>query len=423
MSFMRVIVANYRFFITGGPERYMFNFMAAAQRHGVEVIPFSVQNPENQPTEYERYFAKPRADALMYADTKHTFKNLYGMVRSVVWNSDAENRLRKLIRDTRPDAVYILHEVNHLSPSIIRAAKKEGVRVVHRISDFFILCPKYDLLCGDDICEACIHGRYGKALRRRCVKDSLPATLLRVSAMKLYKLNRVFDDVDMFIAPSSFTREKLIEGGIPEEKILHIPTFIDSDSIVPSWSHEKYFLFLGRVARQKGTIYAVKAMEKLRDSGFVLKITGSPADLEADEELKHCIEDSGLEDKIIFTGFLSGAALDELIDNAACVVCPSIWYENMPNAVLEAYAHGKPVVASRLGSLAELVEDGETGFLFTPRDHYELAECLREFVNDEGLSVRLGKNARIKCEDEYSEDVHMERVLNCLSGKKLEQTV
>lgn len=401
----------------------MFNFMAAAQRHGVEVIPFSVQNPENYPTEYERYFAKPRADALMYSDTKRTFKNLYGMARAVVWNTDAERRLRQLIRDTKPGAVYILHEVNHLSPSIIRAAKKEGVRVVHRISDFFMLCPKYDLLCGDNICEACIHGDYTKALRRRCVKDSFAATALRVAAMELYKRNGVFEAVDMFIAPSAFTREKLIEGGFPGEKILHIPTFIDSDSIVPSRSHEKYFLFLGRVARQKGTIYAVKAMEKLRDSGFSLKITGSPADIKADVELKRCIEDSGLGDRIVFTGFLSGAALDELIDNAACVMCPSIWYENMPNAVLEAYAHGKPVVASRLGSLTELVEDGETGFLFTPRNHDELAECLMEFVRNDSLSERLGGNARAKCEDEYGESIHMEKVLNCLSGEKLEQTV
>ena len=155
---MRIIVANYRYFIAGGPEKYMFKFIEAAEKRGVEVIPFSVNNPQNLDTPYSKYFAKPRSKQLMYADTEKSLSNYIGMFRSTVWKWDAEKRLRKLIRDTKPDAVYILHEVNHLSPSIIHAARSEGVRVVHRISDFFMFCPKYDFLCGDDICEACIHG-------------------------------------------------------------------------------------------------------------------------------------------------------------------------------------------------------------------------------------------------------------------------
>lgn len=163
---MKIIVANYRYFIAGGPEKYMFKFMEAAKNRGIEVIPFSVNNPQNEPTEYSKYFAKPRSKQLMYADTKITFSNLMGMLRATIWNYDAERRLRKLIRDTKPDAVYILHEINHLSPSIIRAAKKEGIRVVHRISDFFMFCAKYDFLYGEEICEACIHRDYSEAIKK-----------------------------------------------------------------------------------------------------------------------------------------------------------------------------------------------------------------------------------------------------------------
>lgn len=133
---MRIIIANYRYFIAGGPEKYMFKFIDAAEKMGIEVIPFSVNNPQNEKTPYAKYFAKPRSNQIMYADTKKSISNLIGMVRATVWNYDAEKRLRHMIRDTKPDAVYILHEVNHLSPSIIRAARKESVRVVHRISDF-----------------------------------------------------------------------------------------------------------------------------------------------------------------------------------------------------------------------------------------------------------------------------------------------
>lgn len=218
---------------------------------------------------------------------------------------------RKYYMHLKPDAVYILHEVNHLSPSIIRAAKKEGVRVVHRISDFFMFCPKYDFLCENEICEACLHGDYRKAIEHRCVKGSKAGTLLRVLAMKIYAVNRVFDDVDQYICTCEFSKNKLIEGGIQKEKITCIPTFIDATSIIPCYENNKYFLFLGRMAHQKGTIYAIEAMKYLRDTDYVLKITGQISDSQEDQEIWNYIKDNKLEDKIVFTGFKHGNELQE----------------------------------------------------------------------------------------------------------------
>ena len=416
---MKIIIANYRFFIAGGPEKYMFKCMAAANKMGIEVIPFSVNNPQNAKTKYSDYFAKPRANTLMYSDTKYSFGNLVGMARATVWNYDAYHKMCKLIRDTQPDAVYILHEINHLSPSIIRAAKKEGVRVIHRISDFFMFCAKSDFLCGDEICEDCIKGSYNKAIKNRCVKGSLSGTLLRVFAMKLYANLKVFDDVDKYVTPSLFTRNKLIEGGIENHKVVHIPTFIDVSGINPCYTNKKYFLFLGRMAHQKGTIYAIKAMIALKNTEYVLKITGILSESPEDQLLKKIISDNGLENKIIFVGFKSGTELDCLISNCVCVVCPAIWYENMPNTVIEAYAYGKPVVASRLGSFSEIVDDEKTGFLFESKNIKELSKKLSKFVEDESLSAQLGHNAREKCQNEYSEKVHMSALVEVLQGKSI----
>lgn len=411
---MRIIIANYRYFIAGGPEKYMFKFIEAAEKRGIEVIPFSVANPQNVETPYSKYFAKPRSDALMYADTKKSVKNIIGMIRATVWNYDAEKRLRKLIRDTNPDAVYILHEINHLSPSIIRAAKKEGVPVVHRISDFFMLCAKYDFLCDNEICESCIHGNYKKAIKKRCVKGSRIGTLLRVFAMKLYKKAKIFEKVDQYICTCEFSKGKLIEGGVNKEKISCIPTFIDATQIEPCYEHNKYFLFLGRMAHQKGTIYAIEAMNYLKSTDYTLKITGEISDSQEDQKIWKYIKDNNLEDKIIFTGFKHGKELEDLISKATCIVCPAIWYENMPNTVIEAYAHGKPVVASRIGSLAEIVVDNETGLLFEMKNSKEMAQKLQMFVDDEELSSKLGKQARTKCEKDYNEDKHMNAVINVL---------
>lgn len=413
---MKIIVANYRYFIAGGPERYMFNFMKAAEDLGIEVIPFSVKNPKNEKTIYDKYFAKPRSTELMYADTKKTLSNYWGMLRATLWNYDAERKLRKLMRDTKADVVYILHEVNHLSPSIIRAAKKENVRVVHRISDFFMFCPKYDFLCGEDICEACMSGDYTKAIRNRCVKGSKMGTYLRVVAMKLYKKLKIFDDVDIFIATCEFSKKKLIQGGIPEGKIVCIPTFIEYEHIEPCYDNDHYFLFLGRMAKQKGTKYAVEAMKYLKDTDYVMKITGDLSDSDDDKEIVKIIKEYELADKVIFTGFKSGKDLEELIRKSTCIVCPAIWYENMPNTVVEAYAHGKPVVASKLGSLADLVVDGKTGYLFNPKEAYDMSIKLNKFVNNHELSEELGRVARKTCEDLYGKDRHMKELIKNLEA-------
>ena len=123
-----------------------------------------------------------------------------------------------------------------------------------------------------------------------------------------------------------------------------------------------------------------------------------------------------LEEKIVFTGFKKGQELEDLISASTCIVCPAIWYENMPNTAIEAYAYGKPVVASRIGSLAEIVDDNETGMLFEMKNAEEMAQKLQQFIDDYDLSIRLGRNARQKCEQEYCENNHMKKVLDILRG-------
>jgi len=413
---MRIIIANYRYFVAGGPEKYMFKFIDAAKNRGIEVIPFSVNNPQNEESLYSEYFAKPRSNELMYSDTKKTFRNIIGMIRATVWNYDAEKKLRKLIKDTNPDAIYILHEVNHLSPSIIRAAKKEGIRVVHRISDFFMFCPKYDFLCKNEICESCLHGNYSKAIKYKCVKGSRFGTLLRIFAMKLYAATKVFEDVDHFICTCQFSRNKLIEAGIPKNKISCIHTFIDASTILPCYDDDKYFLFLGRMAHQKGTIYAIEAMKYIKDTDYVLKITGQITNSAEDQEIWNFIKKNGLEEKVIFTGFKHGEELQDLISHSTCIVCPAIWYENMPNTVIEAYAYGKPVVASRIGSLAEIVIDGKTGLLFEMKNSKDLSEKLKKFIENPKLSKELGQNARMEVESKYEVSKHMNSVIQILKG-------
>ncbi len=416
---MKIIIANYRYFIAGGPERYMFNFIAQAEARGITCIPFSVDYARNLPTPYDKYFVSPRGsrEDIQYDQIKKTPRAIFQMLSMTLYNREAEKKLRALIRAEKPDAVYILHEINSLSPSIIRAAKKEGVRVIHRISDFFMFCPKLDFLCGDQICESCLGGHYRKALKCRCVKGSLPATAVRVAAMKLYRAMDIFSDVDAFISTCQFTRQKLIQGGVPGEKIRCIPTFISAEEITPCYENQGYFLFLGRFAQQKGAIHAVRAMAKLKDLPVKLKITGLPDDSPEYRAIARVLEEEQLQSKVEFVGFQHGQALHDLICGAIAVVNPAIWYENLPNTVLEAYAHGKCVVASSVGSLAEVVQEGVTGLLFPLGDSSALAEKLRLLSENAQLPRTLGRNARRVSEEIYAPQRHMDAVCALLAGE------
>lgn len=420
---MKIIIANYRYFIAGGPERYMFKFMEEAGKRGVDCIPFSVDYSRNEESEYSSYFVTPRGgrDNLTYSNIKLTPRNIAGLIKSSIYNWEAEKKLRALIRKTHPDAVYILHEINSLSPSIIRAAKKEGVRVVHRISDFFMFCPKLDFLCGNEICESCMFGDYRKALNHKCVKGSYPATLVRVMAMKLYKSMHIFDDVDAFVSTCQFTRQKMIAGGISADKIHCVPTFIDATNIAPNYTNEGYFLYLGRVAEQKGVIYAVQAMVQLKDLPVTLRITGELDESAECQKIKKIIEDNNLQDKVQFVGFQHGEMLERTIANSMAVVNPAIWYENMPNTVIESYAYGKPVVATRVGSLAEIVEDERTGLLFNLKDSNDLARQLRRLALQPELVQKLGENARRCCEEKYNVDLHYDEIMRLLAEDREKQ--
>jgi glycosyltransferase involved in cell wall biosynthesis len=128
------------------------------------------------------------------------------------------------------------------------------------------------------------------------------------------------------------------------------------------------------------------------------------------------VREAGLERRVRFPGFLRGQPLADAIDGARLVVIPSKWYDNMPNAVLEAYAHGKCVVASDLGSLAEMVEDGVTGRRFAPGDADDLAEKLEAVWSSPREAEAMGRNARAKCAGEYAPEAHLARLLAVLKG-------
>lgn len=405
---MKILLANYRYYPSGGPEAYLFNVMELFRNAGHKVVPFSVASRRNEPSEFASYFPKGKDSegSGSFDSVKKTPRNALRMVSCAFYNREAYCGLRRLIQDERPDVAYVLQQVNALSPSVFRACEDEGVPVVHRISDFNMFCPRFDFLRNEEVCMDCLDRGLGEALRHDCFHASHAATSVRVLSMRYHRARRLFDCVDAFVCPTEFTAGVLERGGVASGKIHVIPTFApptrkssecDGDSV----------LYLGRISPEKGIEHLVRAVANVR--GVSLDITGDtggeyPASVVA-------LAESELRKRAAFRGFVSGEAKESLFADAFCVACPSICVENMPNAVLEAYAHGLPAVAFDVGCMGEIVEDGVTGFVVPYKDEGAFAERIRALAGDRALARRMGENGRRLYEERFSPKGHLDALM------------
>lgn len=410
---MRILLVNYRYFISGGPEKYMFNIKKMLEDNGHEVIPFSIHSNKNVETEYSKYFVEPIGgrDATYFDEVKKTPKSIWQMLSRSCYSLEVKKAIQKEIREVKPDLVYIIHFVNKLSPSVIRGAKEFGIPVILRLSDYFLLCPRFDFMYQKKICEDCITCGYMSCVKKKCVKGSLFASVIRVFSMKLHNAMKIYDDVDAFITPSEFLKNKLVANGFQKGKITCIPTFTSSKTKVGDPVIGAYGLYFGRITEEKGVETVVKAYETMPERQ--VKIMGDDTTEEA-VRLKSYIAEKGLKN-IVFLGFKSGAELEEIIKGARFTLIPSIWYDNLPNTALESFQYSKPVIASNIGSLPELVVDGVNGYLFEPGNAEALAEKIR-LLDDDSCVEKMGSNSRSRLVDKFAPKTHYEALMNVFNS-------
>ena len=405
---MKILLVNYRYFISGGPEKYMFNIKKMLEDNGHEVIPFSIHSNKNVETEHSKYFVEPIGgrDATYFDEVKKTPKSIWQMLTRSIYSTEVEKAIKREIRDVKPDIVYIIHFVNKLSPSVITGAKKMGVPVVLRLSDYFLLCPRFDFMYQKNVCEDCLIKGYRSCIKKRCVKGSLFASAIRVFSMKFHSFIHVYRGVDAFITPSEFLKKKLVTNGFDEKKITCIPTFTASKSEVGEAQLGSYGLYFGRITEEKGVETVVKAYEKLPDHD--LKIMGDDT-TEEGIRLKDYVKKHKMSN-VEFLGFKSGTELEEVIKGARFTLIPSIWYDNLPNTALESFQYSKPVIASNIGSLPELVIDGVNGFLFEAGNDKDLFEAIKRLDDDE-MIASMGEESRKRLETLFAPQTHYESLM------------
>ena len=406
---MKIVLVNYRYFVSGGPERYYFNIKEILEQKGHEVIPFSIKGSRNKPAgEFEKYFLDVVDDEVYFAQTKK--KSLRVVLKSftrMFYSLEAKRKFGLLLDNEKPDLVYIMHFHNKISPSIIDAARKRGVPVVHRISDFQYMCPNA-LFYNDKIgiCEDCLKGKRLSCIKYKCVMNSSVFSGIKLMAKWLHDMMKVTNKVDAFVVPSEFTLGKLNEYGIPNEKLHHIPTFFNIKENNPEVVYKPYFLFVGRIEKQKGLMTLIKAFE---NTTFELKIIGFSNDGYEDELKRY------LESKQHHIEFLGRKSFDEIIPylkSCLCTLVPSEWYDNFPNVVLESYAYKKAVIATNFGSLKYMVEDGKTGMTFKYQDIEDLRSKISYIYEHQQDAKHMGDAAYQILVEKYSPAIHYDKLMN-----------
>lgn len=410
---MKIVLVNYRYFISGGPERYYFNIKEILEREGHEVIPFSIKGSRNLPAgKYEKYFLDVVDDEVYFAQAKK--KSLRVVLKSftrMFYSLEARKKFGQLLDDTKPDLVYIMHFHNKMSPSIIDAARKRHVPVIHRISDFQYMCPNalfYNDRTG--VCEDCLKGKRWSCVKNKCVLNSTVYSGIKIAAKWLHDVMGVTKKIDAFIVPSEFTLGKLNEYGIPKDKLHHIPTFFNLKEENPKVVYDPYFLFVGRIEKQKGLLTLIKAFENTK---YALKIIGFSND-GYEDELKHYLE--GKQHHIEFLGRKSFEEIVPYLKNCLCTLVPSEWYDNFPNVVLESYAYKKAVIATDFGSLKYMIEDGKTGLTFKYKDIEDLRSKIAYMHDSQEEAKRMGETAYQLLVDKYSPKVHYEKLMDLFNG-------
>jgi glycosyltransferase involved in cell wall biosynthesis len=320
---------------------------------------------------------------------------------SGIYSFSSRRQIRKLLAGCKLDVVHIHNLFPLISPSILPECKKAGVPVVMTVHNYRLVCPNGLHMVNGMVCEKCSGGREYWCLLKNC-ESSLFKSLGYALRNYVARRKRVYlNNVTMYAALTEFQREKLIRNGFPAERILVIPNMVNPNGVEVSDKLGHYVGYAGRISPEKGMPTLIEAARACSDIQF--KAAG------AYDHMPYLPRKAPQNFK--FSGHLNKAQLDKLYTNSRMIVLPSICFEGFPSVLLESMIQSKPVIASRIGGLPEIVEDGVTGLLFEPGNAEDLAEKIRYLWDRPELCKKMGRAGREKALREYSPEKYYERLM------------
>ena len=422
----RVLIANYRYFVSSGPERYLFNIKRELEAIGHEVVPFSIRYTHNEPSEYSRYFVSPIAgeDEVFFDDHRTSLGTVAKGLSRLFYSGEVKQAVSRLVEETRPDVAYVLYYLRKMSPSLLVGIKKHGIPIVARVSDYGMMCAEHHMLRNDQPCTLCLDKGRHQQVVHGCVKGSRAISALDALATRFHQSRRYFDLIDRFVTTNAFMSEMMVRAGVSPDRIVCNPTFTDMVRFHPGEpAQPPYLLYVGRLDRPKGLHLLIQAYEQLHrrlgEHAPALKIAGEGHSLAYVEGLKRQVVEAGLANRVEFLGRVAADDVPALIRGAWCSVSPVLWFENLPNSVVESFASGCPVVGADIGSLSHTITNGVNGLHHRPGDSEDLATKLECIVGDPALRARLSAGASATAADHHSPQAHVGRLLDLFEELRL----
>lgn len=371
---MKVLLAHNYYQHPGGEDQVFADEAALLEVHGHQVSRYTVDN-----------------DNLEHAPKLR-------LARDTLWNCVAASAIERLVREQGIEVAHFHNTLPQLSPAVYYAARRAGAAVVQTLHNFRLLCPGATFLRGGTICESCLGRTVAwPAMLHRCYRGSLAASAVLSGMLAAHRLAGTWSRaVDAYITLTDFARQRFLAGGLPADRLYVKPNFVFEPARAGN-GQGGYLLFAGRLSAEKGLATLLAAWQFLPPTVH-LRIAGDGplADAVRSAAAKH----AGIE----WLGRLPAAEVARQMAGATAVLIPSICYENLPKALVESFAVGTPVIASRLGALPDLIDDGRTGLLFTAGDPQELARCVLNLLDDDAHRASMRGEARTEFENHYTAD-------------------
>ncbi|TSC51869.1 MAG: Uncharacterized protein CEO40_313 [Parcubacteria group bacterium LiPW_72] len=394
---MKILNINKFYYLKGGADRHYFDLTKLLEKHGHKVIPFSMYSDKNNPSPYAQYFV----NEVDLSRPKFSFKALATLGR-IFYSLEAKRKIRALIQKEKPEIAHIHNIYHQISPSILGVLKKHRIPIVITVNDYKLICPNYQLFQHNKVCEKCRKRKYYQCFFNKCVKDSYLASLVNTLEMYFHKAFRFYERyVDIFICPSKFMRQKLMEWGLPQAKLVTLPYFIEEEYCTPL-EEKNYILFFGRLSPEKGLDLLISVMQKLPE--IKLKIVGEGPER---KKLEDYVQKNHISN-VQFLGFRQGDELKKIIQKSRFVVVPSSWQEVFGLVVLESFNLGKVVLASRKGGLTEIIREGNTGFFF--QNAAELAQKIQSLYQNRKITQKIGQRAKREIKN-YNPEVYYQKLM------------
>lgn len=315
--------------------------------------------------------------------------SLASAATQTLWSSRTTYELTDLIKSFQPDVIHAHNTFPLISPSLYWAAEQYEVPVVQTLHNFRLMCLNGLFLREGRVCEDCQGRSPWRGVVRKCYRGSVAASAVLAGTLTLHRgLGTYRSKVARYIALNDFCRNKFIGGGLPADRIVVKPNFVGFAD--PAALTRQGFLFVGRLAVEKGVKTLASAAALLPDAR--LRVAGDGPE-------------SGLLDGVSGVtrlGSLPGEDVRQEMNRAVALVVPSICYETFGLVVIEAFASGMPVIASRIGVLQDLVRDGETGLLFEPGNPQDLADKMAWALAHPNAILDMGRKARMQYEAEFT---------------------